>query len=125
MNDGVQRLSKVAMKTTVWRTILVSTIAGTLVSAASAKTNSEQLASQARITKARAEQIALATVPHGSIKSAEIEKERGHLVWSFDIATTGKRNITEILVDAQTGKIVSKQKETPRRQAEEAAAERQ
>jgi uncharacterized membrane protein YkoI len=112
------------MKIMVWRAILISTIAGTLVSAASAKTNSEQLASQARITKARAEQIALARVPRGSIKSAEIEKEKGHLVWSFDIATAGTRNITEILVDAQTGKIISEQKETPRAQAEEAAADR-
>ncbi len=59
---------------------------------------------RAKITKAEAEHIALAKVPHGSIKSAEIENEKGHLVWSFDIAQTGSRDITEILVDAKKRK---------------------
>ena len=52
---------------------------------------------QAKITKAEAEQIALAKVSHGIVKSAGIEKEKGHLVWSFDIAQPGIRDITEIL----------------------------
>ena len=78
---------------------------------------------QAKITKAEAEQIALAKVSHGIVKSAEIEKEKGHLVWSFDIAQPGIRDITEILVDAKTGEIISSQNETPQDQAKEAAAD--
>src|ERR1700736_1310061 len=54
-----------------------------------------ELMKQAKITKAEAEQIALAKVSHGVVKRAEIEKEKGHLVWSFDIARPGTRDITE------------------------------
>ena len=77
----------------------------------------------AKITKAEAEQVALAKVSHGTVKSAEIEKEKGHLVWSFDIARPGERDITEILIDAKTGKIISTQTESPSEQAKEAAAD--
>jgi predicted small secreted protein len=83
-----------------------------------------ELAKQARISKAQAQQIALARVSRGTVKSAEIEKEKGHLVWSFDIAQSGTKNITEILVDAKTGTVISTQTETPRDQAREASAER-
>ena len=47
----------------------------------------------------RSKKIALEQLPNGSIKSAEIENEKGHLVWSFDISKPGTRNITELLVD--------------------------
>jgi uncharacterized membrane protein YkoI len=82
------------------------------------------LMKQAKITRAQAEQIALAKVSGGSVKSAELEKEKGHLVWSFDIARSGTQDITEILVDAKTGKIISTQTESPRDQAKEAAADK-
>jgi hypothetical protein len=83
-----------------------------------------ELMKQAKITKAKAEQIALAKVPRGIVKSAEIENENGHLVWSFDIARPGTHDITEILIDAKTGKIVSTQTETPQDQAKESAADK-
>jgi hypothetical protein len=83
-----------------------------------------ELMKQAKITKAEAEQIALAKVSHGIVKSAEIEKEKGHLVWSFDIAQPGTHDITECLIDAKTGKIISTQTESPRDQAKEAAADK-
>jgi hypothetical protein len=54
----------------------------------------------------------------------EIENEKGHLVWSFDIAKPNTKDITEILIDAQTGKIISIQTESPRDQAQEAAADK-
>ncbi len=93
--------------------------------AASAEPSSKQLEKQAKITKARAEQIALAKVSHGSIRSAEIENEKGHLVWSFDISKPGTKNITEVLVDAKSGSIVSISTENPGQQAAEAKAEKQ
>jgi uncharacterized membrane protein YkoI len=83
-----------------------------------------QLIKQAKITKAEAQRIALAKVSHGTVKSAEIENEKGHLVWSFDIAARHSKNITEILVDAKTGKIISRRTESPREQAKEAAADK-
>jgi uncharacterized membrane protein YkoI len=89
-----------------------------------AQPSEAELMKQAKITKTKAEQIALAKVSRGIVKSAEIEKEKGHLVWSFDIAQPGIRDITEILVDAKTGKIISTQTESPRDQAKEAAADK-
>ena len=89
-----------------------------------AGTSEAELVKQAKIKKVEAEQIALAKVSRGIVKSAEIENEKGHLVWSFDIARAGTRDITEILVDAKTGKIISTQTETPRDQAKEAAADK-
>jgi uncharacterized membrane protein YkoI len=89
-----------------------------------AQPNEAELTKQAKITKAQAQQIALAKVSHGTVKSAEIENEKGHLVWSFDIATPHTKNITEILVDAKTGKIISNRTESPREQAKEAAADK-
>ena len=61
----------------------------------------------------------LAQVAGGTVKEGELEKEKGKLVWSFDIATPGTQNITEILVDAVTGVIVAKEIETPADQAKE------
>ncbi len=46
-------------------------------------------------------------MPTGKIQSEEIENELNALVWSFDIATPGTKNITEGLVNAKTGKIVN------------------
>jgi uncharacterized membrane protein YkoI len=100
-------------------------VLGFSVAAAFAAQPSEvELTKQAKITKAEAEQIALAKVSRGIVKSAEIEKEKGHLVWSFDVARPGTHDITEILVDAKTGKIISTQTESPRDQAKEAAADK-
>jgi uncharacterized membrane protein YkoI len=65
------------------------------------------LAAQAKVKESEAKKIALEQLLNGSIKSAEIENEKGHLVWSFVISKPGTRNITEVLVDAKTGKIVS------------------
>jgi uncharacterized membrane protein YkoI len=95
-----------------------------LAAAFAAQPSEAELTKQAKITKADAEQIALAKVSRGIVKSAEIENEKGHLVWSFDIARPGTQDITEILVDAKTGKIISTQTESPRDQAKEAAADK-
>jgi len=65
------------------------------------------LEAQAKITKADAEKTALAKVPNGTVKEAEIEQEKGKLIWSFDLATPGTKDITEVEVDAITGKIAS------------------
>jgi len=82
------------------------------------------LKAQAKITQAAAEKTALAKVPGGKIKSAELEKEHGKLIWSFDISTPKSKNITEVQVDAKTGKIISTQVETPKAQAKEAEVDK-
>jgi uncharacterized membrane protein YkoI len=83
-----------------------------------------KLAAQARISEADARTTALAKVPGGTVASSELEKEHGKLIWSFDIAKVGAKNITEVQVDAKTGKIVSTQIETPDKERKEAIAEK-
>jgi hypothetical protein len=90
---------------------------GSTATLASAKQN-------ARISEAAAQKIALAQVTNGRIKSSELENEMHRLVWSFDISQPKTRSITEILVDAYTGKIVATQHETPTQQAAETAADK-
>ena len=50
-----------------------------------------KLEAQAKISKAEAEKRALEKVPGGTIKEGELEKEKGKLIWSFDIDTRGRR----------------------------------
>jgi len=87
-----------------------------LVACASHKESEEALMAQAKITKVEAEKIALAKVPNGTIKEGELEKERGKLIWSFDISTPGTEDIKEVQVDAVTGAVVSVETETPAQQ---------
>ena len=83
--------------------------------------NQEQaeLQAQAKISKEQAQQTALAKAPGGTVKEAELEKEKGKLIWSFDIATPGSKDITEVGVDAITGEVVSVENETPEQQKKE------
>ena len=62
-----------------------------------------------KITKARAERIALTKVPGGSIRSAELETARGQRFWSVYIAKPGAKNAKEIRVDATSGQILAVQ----------------
>lgn len=66
----------------------------------------------------RAKQIALARVK-GKIKSSELENEKGTKVYSFDIRNT-KGGITEVLVNAYTGKIIEVKDESAADEAKEA-----
>ncbi len=68
--------------------------------------------SGAKISRADAERTALARVPNGVVKEGELEKENGRLIWSFDIATPGSKDITEVHVDAMTGEVIATEKET-------------
>lgn len=78
------------------------------------------LQAQAKITEADARATALAKVPNGTVKSSELEKEHGKLVWSFDITSPASKDITEVQVDAKSGKIASVKKETAAAEAKEA-----
>ncbi len=83
-----------------------------------------QLLKEAKITRTQAEHTALAKVPQGKITAGELEKEHGKLIWSFDIASPNSKNITEVQVDAKTGALANLQVETPKDQANEAAADK-
>jgi len=109
--------------------LLLTAILGLSTALAWDKTDKKKeeaaLLAQAKVSKETATKTALAKVKGGSLKEdAEIEKERGKIVWSFDISKPGTKDITEVMVDAVTGKVVSIEKETPKAQATESAADR-
>lgn len=78
--------------------------------------NKAALAKEAKIKLEKAREIALKRVP-GKVESENLERERGKLVYSFDIRT-GK-NIKDVQVSALNGKIVRVEKETPAKEAAE------
>jgi uncharacterized membrane protein YkoI len=70
-----------------------------------------KLQAMAKVSRADAEKTALTKAPGGTVKEAELEKEKGRLIWSFDITTPDSKDITEVGVDAVTGEVVSVEKE--------------
>jgi peptidase YpeB-like protein len=76
---------------------------------------------QVRVTKHQAKKIALAGVKRGAIKCVELEKENGLLIWSVDIAQPPKKDLTDVWVDATTGKITAVEVETPITEKKEVA----
>jgi hypothetical protein len=70
-----------------------------------------------QITMTTAKATALKRVS-GRIKSAELEMEKGKLVYSFDIVTADKK-IMEVLIDAMTGEVVDVEEETPEHERQE------
>ena len=88
------------------------------------KEESAGLAAQATVSADSAQKIAVSQVPHGRVREAELEQEKGTLVYSYDIKTAGKSGVDEVLVDAKTGAVVSKTHESPKAEAKEAAGEK-
>ena len=83
------------------------------------ETKQAKLMAEAKVSKEIAQQTALAKVPNGTVKAAEIEKENGKLQWSFDVATPDIKDITEVNVDAMTGDVISVAKESAASEAKE------
>jgi hypothetical protein len=77
-----------------------------------------------RISMATARAKALHIVPHASVKSAELEHERGKWVYSFDLGVAGRPGIEEVQIDAMSGTLVSRTHESPAKEAQETRAER-
>lgn len=97
----------------------VGLIAGCASEKSERKESQAQLQAEAKISRADAEKLALAKAPNGTVKEGELERENGKLIWSFDIATPGTRDITEVAVDAVTGQVVTVENETPAQQEKE------
>jgi hypothetical protein len=77
-----------------------------------------------KISKAEAQKTALAKVPGGKIKDSELEEEDGKLIWSFDIAVKGSKDITEVHVDANTGDVIKVETESAKDEAAEKEKEK-
>jgi hypothetical protein len=117
---GETNVKRFGFLTTLLLFVLLGVVAGL---AEKAKSSQDDLSKQATITKEAATTTALAKVPNGIVKESELEKEHGKLVWSFDIATTNSKDITEVQVDAKNGEVISIAKESPKYEKKEQKAE--
>lgn len=100
--------------------------AGSLFAQTTAPVHSDipaDLAKDAKVSLDAARATALAKVPHGAVRSEELEKEHGKLIYSFDIAVPGKPGIEEVNVSAVTGKVLNKHHESAKDEKKEAAKE--
>jgi len=100
---------------------ILSSLALALVAGCASESKQAKLQAEARVSRADAEHTALSQVPNGLIKEAELEREKGKLIWSFDVALPDAKDIKEVNIDALTGQVVSVDTETPEQQAKEAA----
>ena len=87
------------------------------------KETQEQLQKEAKISEATARETALARVPNGSVKSSELEREKGKLIYSYDITVPGKSGVEEVNVDAMTGNVIGTEHESAKMEKKEEAKE--
>ncbi|MBA3672054.1 MAG: PepSY domain-containing protein [Gemmatimonadaceae bacterium] len=103
---------------------LTATAAGAQKAAPRTTVESQaMLQKEARLSMADARALARRTVPGASIRTGELEREGGTLIYSFDMKSAGKSGIDEVNIDAVTGKLVSKVHETPKDERAEAKAD--
>ena len=114
----MKNLAKVP-STSVFTAIVALALMPALVQAGE-KDDQKKLMAKAKITEAAARATASAQVPDGKVKAVEIEDEDGALVWSFDFTRPKTDNITEIQINALTGKVQKTEIETPADIAKEA-----
>ena len=103
----------------IYSVAVVATLVLSLAGCATEEQREAKLQAEAKVSRVDAERTALAKVPGGTIKEGELEKEKGKLIWSFDISTSGSTDIKEVQVDAITGQIVSIETETANSEAKE------
>jgi uncharacterized membrane protein YkoI len=83
----------------------------------------DSLAKHAKIGEAEAAAVAQRRIPKGTIQAVELEREKGKLIYSYELKTEGKSGIDEVNVDAVTGKVVGVSHESPAAEKKEAAEE--
>ena len=77
-----------------------------------------------RLSADSARVIASAKVPGGRVKSHELEREHGHLIYSFDFVVPGKPGIDEVNVDAMSGEVLAVEHEGPKIEQRERTQEK-
>jgi hypothetical protein len=100
-----------------WGLVVVVISLGSLVFATDRPTGT----AHPKVAIEQARKIALAKEP-GKIQSEELEKEKGRLIYSFDIQT--EKALHEVNVDAMSGTVVEDSIEDPAKEAAEKAQEK-
>ncbi len=77
----------------------------------------------AKISEATARTTALALVKDGVVKSSELEKEHGTMIYSFDITQPNTPGVEEVQISAYTGKLVNRHHESTKKETAEATKE--
>ncbi|HXN23230.1 MAG TPA: PepSY domain-containing protein [Candidatus Dormibacteraeota bacterium] len=103
------------------RRLYVSFLLAAAIAMPAVAQNQAALQAKAKITLEAARQTALAKEP-GTVKSEELEKENGKLIYSFDISTPNGTH--EVAVDAITGTVVADSVESAADEAKEAAKDK-
>src|SRR5260221_8316835 len=103
-------------KTMLTAMLAIGLLAGCATDSRTKEEKQAALAARAKVSRAEAEKAALDKAPGGKIVEGELEEEDGKLIWSFDISRPGTKNITEVAVDAITGKVLNVEIETPEQQ---------
>ncbi len=99
--------------------MLLSLLSAGVIGCATEERKEVKLQAEPKVTRTDAEKIALSKALGGTIKEGELEKEKGKLIWSFDITMPGSKEIKEVQVDAITGEVVSVDTETAAQEAKE------
>lgn len=81
------------------------------------------LLAQATIKPDAARKLATDRVANSTISKEELEVEDGKLVYSFDLKVAGKAGFEEVLIDAKTGRVISQEHESEKKEAAEGAKE--
>jgi uncharacterized membrane protein YkoI len=105
------------------KTIITLSIACLAVGTSLAATTTKKTM-HPKITESVARAIAQAKVPHGKVKSHELERESGHLIYSYDFVVPGKSGIDEVNIDAMTGKVIAVEHEGHKAEKKELAKEK-
>ena len=109
------------MKKATLGTILLALLTLPAWGSDQSKASQAALSKEAKITMEQAEKAALAKEA-GKIQEKEIEREKGRLIYSFDIKMAD--GIHEVNVDAMTGEIVEDTVENAAAEAKEKAADK-
>src|SRR3954469_19781716 len=81
------------------------------------------LQKEAKISEETARATALKEVPNGTVKSSELEREKGKLIYSYDITVPGKPGVEEVNVNAIDGSVVGRTRESAATEKKEAVQE--
>lgn len=82
------------------------------------------LRKEAKISLKTARATALKEVPNGKVRSSELERENGKLIYSFNIKLAGKSGSEEVNIDAMTGAVVAHEHVSPKIEKKEEKSEK-
>lgn len=117
---------------TRWASLSVVAVAGSLLVTSARVAGSQQavkadlpdsLLKVARVRETVARVTAQARVPHARVIAVELEREDGHLQYSYDMKVPGQSGTTAVNVDAMTGAVLGAHHEAALDEAKETAAD--